>query len=363
MKILLISHSPNLYGAERCFLDLAEGLIESGHLFLVLCPAPGLLSEELRKLNIPVSYMYSPGIGKGSLKDILFFILRFIPAVIQLSRWMKKQKINIVYSNTINVLHGSVAAKLTGARVIWHIHEVKPKKTFLTKIAGVVINLLSTDVIFNSRATMKAFKKKPSSSWHVIYNGIEIRKYFEKKEDDLNFVIGFAGQMAEHKKPERFLYAFSEVKKQIPNIKGIMAGDGPVLPTLRLLAKELAIADDITFTGFLYDLTLFYSKVDVLVLTSDYEPFGLVIVEAMNYGRAVIAANVDGVPEVVTDGKTGYLVPADDINAYAEKIIYLARNPKVRRKMGETARQQIKERFSKSRYQQELISLLTKHFS
>ncbi len=182
-----------------------------------------------------------------------------------------------------------------------------------------------------------------------------------KKDNAADFTIGFAGQMTEQKKPERFLYAFAEVKKQMANVKGIMAGDGYCCPKLRSLANELAICNDIIFAGYLPDLTLFYTTIDVLILTSDREPFGRVIMEAMSYGRAVIAANVDGVPELVEDGKTGYLVPADDINAYVRKIIYLSKNPEHCRSMGEAAYQSVRERFSKSRYQQEIINLLTKY--
>ena len=359
MKILLISHSPNLYGAERCFLDLAEGLARTGQDFSVLCPAPGPLSQRLRALKIPVFYMPFPGIGTGSLKEILRFILLFFPAVIRLSRWMRKNRITIVYNNTINALFGPVAAKLIGIPSVWHIHEVKPGKAVLTKMAGIVINVLSSNAIFNSYATMKAFAMHPHASWYVFYNGIETRPCYEKSDFASNFVMAFAGQMAGHKKPERFLCAFSQVRKQTANIKGIMAGDGPMLPALRSLAQDLKIADDIVFTGYLSDLQPFYANIDVLVLTSDREAFGRVILEAMSYGRAVIASAVGGVPEVVEDGRTGYLVPAEDISAYARKILCLFENPELCRQMGENARRSVSERFGKSRYQEELIRILT----
>ena len=213
MKILLISHSPNLYGAERSLFDLAEGLVRSKQVFSVLCPANGSLSKELSKLKIPVFYMPFPGIGTGSFKEVLIFLLRFFPAVIRLSRWMKKQKVEIVYSNTINALYGPIAAKLIGVRSIWHIREVKPRKAFFKKVAGVIINLFSSEAIFNSYATMRAFSKHSPSNWHVIYNGIEIKDYYEKKENEANFVIGFAGQMVENKQPMRFLHAFFRNKK------------------------------------------------------------------------------------------------------------------------------------------------------
>ena len=82
--------------------------------------------------------------------------------------------------------------------------------------------------------------------------------------------------------------------------------------------------------------------------------------EAMSYGRAVIAADVGGVSELVEDGETGYLVPADDINAYVRKILYLSKNPEHCRSMGEASRQKGTGKVFKSCYQQALVNILTK---
>lgn len=300
-----------------------------------------------------------PGIGTGSLREVVRFTLLFFPTVMRLGRWMRRRNIQVVYSNTINALYGPFVANLIGIRSVWHIREVKFKKAAFNKLAGMVINLLASKVIFNSYATMKAFSRRPPSSWHVVYNGIEPKRYCAKKDFTSKFVMGFAGQMAGHKKPERFLYVFSKVRAHTANVKGIMVGDGPMLPALRSLAEDLGIADDVTFTGYLVDLHPFYCDIDVLVLTSDHEPFGRVIMEAMIYGRAVIAASVGGVPEVVEDGKTGYLVPANDISAYTRKVLGFVHNLEKCRQMGVAARRSVLERFSKSHYQQALIRILT----
>ena len=358
MKILLYSHSPNLYGAERSLLDLAEGLARSEHMVFALCPSPGPLSEELKKLTIPVSYMPFPGIGQGSAKEVLRFLLLFLPVVFRLSRWMRKNDIQVVYANTINAVSGCFAAALAGIRSVWHIREVKPKTAILTKIAGIIVHWISSEAVFNSYATLKVFRWKAFLPWHVVYNGIETGRHYKKKEDRSHFVMGFAGQMAAHKKPERFLQVFSRVKRRVPNARGIMAGDGPMLPKLLSLAKELKISEDITFTGYRADLDSFFDDIDILVLTSDEEPFGRVIMEAMSHGRAVVAAAVGGGPELVEEGKTGYLVPADDIDAYSRQVFTLLYSPEYCRRFGEAAHQRVAERFSKSLYQRQLIRIL-----
>lgn len=359
MKILLISHSSNLYGAERSLLDLAEGLVRSGHDIVALCPDDGPLPNELGKLAIPVHYMPFTGIGKGSIMEVLLFSALFFPSVLRLNRWMRKSKFDVVYNNTLNAVWGPLAAKISGTRLFWHIREVKPQMLFLRKIGGVVIQMMASEAIFNSHAAMKAFRHHPPLSWHVVYNGVDVKADYERRKNGLPFVMGYAGQMAHHKRPERFLYALCQVKKQAPGVKGIMVGDGPRLPMLRLLAKELEVADDVVFTGYLDSLDAFYAGIDVLVLTSDRESFGRVVVEAMSRGRAVIAAAVGGVPEVVEDGKTGYLVPANDIAAYAEKVLDFVNRPEFCYQMGAAGHQRVSELFSKSRYQQVLIRILT----
>ncbi|SMC72997.1 Glycosyltransferase involved in cell wall bisynthesis [Desulfocicer vacuolatum DSM 3385] len=361
MKILLISHSPNLYGAERSLLDLAERLAQSKHLILSLCPAKGAFSKALSKLNIPTFYMPIHGIGKGSIKEILLFIIFFPFDVLWLSRWMKRNKINIVYLNTVNSLCGAFAAKIAGIRSVWHIREVKkPKNKFLTKTIGFIIKLMASEVIFNSYSTMSAFMKQHPPSCHVIYNGVEPKGSFKKIMNDVPVVIGFAGQLIALKRPERFLYIFHQLKKiKGNNIKGIIAGNGSMLPELRTLAKSLRIDQDVTFTGYLTDLNQFYTEIDILILTSDYESFGRVLAEAMSYGRTVIASAVGGVPELVKNEVTGYLVKKQDTAAYSQKIIDLVNDPKQCQKMGDNARKIILERFSKHQYQENLISLLT----
>jgi len=358
MKILLYSHSANFYGAERSLLDLAEGLARSEHVVSALCPAPGPLSEEVKKLDIPVSYMPFPGIGAGSVREILHFLLVFLPAGIRLRRWMRKNDIQVVYANTINAVLGCFAAALAGIRTVWHIREVKPKNAILTKIAGIIINWISSEAVFNSYATMNAFKQRKSLRWHVVYNGIETNHPFKNKEFSSHFVAGFAGQMADHKKPERFLHVFSRLKSRAPNVRAIMAGDGPMLPKLRSMAEKLKIGDDIRFTGYLSDLDSFYSTIDVLILTSDRESFGRVVLEAMGHGRPVVAAAVGGVSELVEEGKTGYLVAADDIDAYCQKILFLKNHPETCRRMAEAAYRRVSERFCKSLYQRRLIRIL-----
>jgi len=360
MKILLVSHSSKLYGAERSLLDLAEGLVRTGHDISAVCPGPGPLAQELQKTGIPVFHRPLPGIGGGGMGELLRFFLLLPGAVFRFARWIRSSGFDVVYSNTINAVHSPLAARLAGVRSVWHIREVKPGRAFLARIGGVIINLLSTDAVFNSYATMRAFRSKPPASWHVIYNGVELpQKSHSDRSHTLSFLIGYAGQMTEHKKPERFLHVFSQVKTRENDVRGIMAGDGWMLPGLSSLAESLGIANEITFAGFLSDLEDFYSTIDVLVLTSERESFGRVIMEAMRHGRAVVAAAVDGVPELVEDGKTGYLVPAGDIKAYSQKILSLINDPENCRRMGEAGRRRVSEYFSKSRYQQEMIRILT----
>ena len=185
----------------------------------------------------------------------------------------------------------------------------------------------------------------------MIYNAIEDHHISHPDYTDGGVItVGYAGQMMLHKCPERFLHAFALSQQKVPSLRGIMAGDGQLLPQMKTLASQLGIGDLIDMPGFVYPLTSLYEKIDLFVLTSDQEPFGRVLIEAMAAYRPVIASRVGGIPEIVPDGKCGYLVTADDVPAYAEKIISLANNPELRRKMGLAAHQWVADNFSIDKY-------------
>lgn len=358
MTNLLISHTSDLNGAEKSLLDLAIGLKQQNISCLVLCPSAGKLSAKLEEENIPVSYMNLPRPQRDSI-SLLKFILLWFPTVINLSYFLHSKRIHVVYNNTIDGLYGPFASRISGIPCIWHVREVKPFNAQVRKLFTWLLVHLPNITVFNSKATMKAYSNKTYPNWRVIYNGVEIssRPPGTRNTSSSIVLVGFAGQMIAHKCPECFIRAFAVAQREFPNLVGVMAGDGSMLEDMKLLTKKLNISHCLQILGRVTDMPKFYKNLDIFVLTSEKEPFGRVLIEAMSVGCPVIAPIIDGVPEVVEDGLSGFLVKPNDTNAFAENILKLARDKDLRVQIGLAGYNRVRTFFSVKEYCSQVINI------
>lgn len=357
MTTLLISHTSELNGAEKSLLDLAIGLKLQNINCLVLCPVAGKLSAKLEEKMIPVSFMNLPR-PQRDLPSLLKFIVLWLPTVLSLLYFLHKKGIHIVYNNTLDGLYGPFASRLAGIPCVWHVREVKPLNVQVRKLFTWLLIHLPTITVFNSQATMRAYSNRAFLNWRIVYNGVKMNSRPPVSTNKPSVFVGFAGQMVAHKCPERFIHAFAVAQKAYPHLAGVMAGDGLMLEEMRLLAKKQRISHSLQIIGHVKDMVSFYRNLDIFVLTSEKEPFGRVLIEAMSVGCPVIAANVGGVPEIVEDGKTGFLVPPHDVNAFADSILLLARNRELRVQMGLAGYKRVQARFSITQYCNQLIGIL-----
>lgn len=356
--ILLISHTANLHGGERSLVDLSLGLQRRKVPFIVMCPAEGVLPELLRANGIKVQIFFLPRPQRNIIQLLKFFIL-WIIVVWRLRNWMRQNTIDIVYNNTIDGLYGPFAAKLNQCPCVWHVREVKPQNKHIRFLFVLLLKNFATQVVFNSNATMQAYQLRPYPHWQVIYNGLDLtRCHMNLSEKRDNFLLLFVGQIEKHKRADRFLEIVVRTKKSYPNLKGLIVGDGEELEEMKQLSQRIHVQNDVEFTGYLHDVNRVYQQSDVFILTSDTEPFGRVIIEAMAHALPVVAANVGGVSEVVDENITGFLVEKDDIDAYVEKIRQLIADPKLCREMGLAGRKRVESFFSLDAYQNNLIAVL-----
>ena len=126
---------------------------------------------------------------------------------------------------------------------------------------------------------------------------------------------------------DKAIRAFAELDR--PDATLLIAGTGRLESSLKELATELGVREDVEFLGFVPDEELpeLYSSVDLFVLPSEYEGFGIVFMEAMACGTPVVGTDVGGIPTAVADGETGYLVPRDGVDELADRMVYLLSEP------------------------------------
>lgn len=167
-------------------------------------------------------------------------------------------------------------------------------------------------------------------------------------------VVGSTGIWRPNKGFTFFIAACEIVQRQYPPARFLLGGrayapDVSFATSIWMRGQMLRATGALEFTGFLPDVGTFLSALDIFVLPSDCEPFGLILVEAMARGVPVIATRAGGVPEIVVDGESGLLVPPRDPQAMAEAILNLLANPLRRVEMGEAGRDRVRRHFDRRR--------------
>jgi glycosyltransferase involved in cell wall biosynthesis len=167
----------------------------------------------------------------------------------------------------------------------------------------------------------------------ILYNFVDFEAYAsvlearEEKKKDRPFTIGYAGRLSRVKGCEYLI-------KSLPFLDFsycvVIAGDGVLKNELIDQSNSLGVSKNITFLGYVKDLKDFYSAIDVLVVPSLMESFGLSAVEAQSAGVPVIASDVDGLKEVIDDGKNGLLFEVKNFMELAEKISAIRNNDQLR---------------------------------
>ncbi len=165
-------------------------------------------------------------------------------------------------------------------------------------------------------------------------------------------VVGTTGIWRPNKGFPQFIAAGEMIMRWNPSVKFLLGGkayrqDSSYSTTIIMRARVLRALNAIFFPGYQKEVSRFMSALDIFVLPSDCEPFGLVLVEAMAHGLPVVATNAGGVPEIVKHNETGLLVPAQNASAMADAIYHLICNPLKRMQMGESAKYQVRKMFNK----------------
>lgn len=183
----------------------------------------------------------------------------------------------------------------------------------------------------------------------VIYNGIDFVELNKEARQNVDlsipknsYVIGMVGRLSEQKAPDIFVEAAHLIKEQIPNAFFLMVGDGPLKKQIERQIDELDLKESFCITGWVENPTAYMKKMDIGLLISRWEGFGLVIPEYMASGIPVIASRVDAIPNLIEDGKDGILVNKDDFKSITENVVRVKTNPDLYTKLKLQAMKKVK---------------------
>jgi glycosyltransferase involved in cell wall biosynthesis len=283
---------------------------------------------------------------------------------------------------------GDVAKELSARRIqVLHTHRVRPD--IIGRIAGhragVAVNVSTqhylgeweergrcvgigvrflykrtlpyTQMIINiSAAEMGLMKAQnvPPDKLMVIHNGVDSDAFFPEHEDredaDLETggrgpVVGTVAFLNERKGIRYLVAAFRSVVDRFPDARLQIVGDGEERARLEAQIAALDLETNVSLLGRRADVRRMMNGFDVFVLPSLWEPFGLVIAEAMACGKPVVATHVGGIPEIVEHGSTGLLVPPAAAEPLADALITILANAELRHKLGRAGQRRFLERF------------------
>lgn len=196
--------------------------------------------------------------------------------------------------------------------------------------------------------------------WHVMPLGIELESLEREPPSAAEAraslrlppsgpVVGIVGRLVPIKDHETFLLAAREIVRSRPETTFAIAGDGEMRPALERRARELGLGESVRFLGWVQDLPMLYAATNLVVLTSRNEGTPVSLIEASTAGKPVVATRVGGVPEVVQDGRTGFLVQAREPAAVARQVLRILETPELGASFGRVGRASTPERFSAAR--------------
>jgi glycosyltransferase involved in cell wall biosynthesis len=291
---------------------------------------------------------------------------------LRLTKLFRHEGVALIHTNSLKSdILGGLAGRLAGIPVIWHVRD-RIEPDYLPKNVVRVFRLLAAiipkHIVANSAATFATLHLRQKQKHFTVYSGIiplsrPLRVVHdgtnvqdgEKESDrpvDSAPVIGLVGRITRWKGQHIFIQAAAQVLKRFPTAQFQIIGSAlfdeyEYEREVRQLANELGIARAVRFLGFRPDVQELITKLQILVHASILgEPFGQVIVEGMAAGKPVVATNGGGVPEIVIDGVTGFLVPMGDATAMAAAIGRLLENPKMMNEMGTAGQRRAESHFS-----------------
>lgn len=346
-----------LGGQERVAVDLAVSQHRAGWRVSVLSLAPppdGPFAAELRNAGVQVARVARCRDGVDPM------------LVLRLCRWLRKHSIDLVHThNRMALIYGAPAARLAGAAVVHTKHGYNPRRG-TRLLAGNLSGKLVAGFVAVSEETAAVARQRREineARLHVIANGIELGQFQpnpaagQRIRTELGIaaddcVIGAVGRVAKEKNHALLLRAAAPLLHSGGHL--VIAGDGPLLPALREEARGMP---NVHLLGVRGDVRDVLNAFDIFAMSSDTEGMPLVVLEAMATALPIVSTSVGGIPNVVEEGKTGFLVPARDESALRQRLERLVVDRDARRALGNQARQVALDRYSAERMQRDYLHL------
>lgn len=353
----MVALSLDVGGLERLLIDLVRALRQRGH-HVEVCTlkeagalAPALTAEGVTITSLNKAEGLSP------------------KPVLALRDLIRRQRIDVVHTHNSSAhLFGSLAALLAGPQtgLIHTRHGLGDTGHWRAHLRNTLCAWLSDFVVPVSEDTERVCRSQercPASRLRTIINGIDLSPYLStappeaSQRTDGNWHIGHVGRLSPVKNQAMLLHVHARFLEHYPNAHLSLAGDGPESDKLKALARQLGLTDQVSFLGYRSDIAELMRTFDWFCLTSLSEGLPLVAIEAMASARPVVSTAVGGLPEIVIDGRTGFLAQSEDVDGMLARWLQLAGSGDELATMGINARQLAQEHYGLGRMTDEYEAL------
>lgn len=259
-------------------------------------------------------------------------------------RSLRNQKFAIVQLHFGGRSVCRLARAATHAKIIRHLHGRILEPRGLTPVH---FSARGADVVVAvSQAVARQVVDGPA---RVVYAGVTVPSGDAsalRRHDNSEIVIGTAGRLVELKGIEYLLRAAAPLGREFPALRVEIAGSGPQREKLEKAVADAGLGEKVKFLGWIDDLKSVLPRWDVFVMPSLEEGFPIAALDAMAAGLPVVATPVGGVPEIIEDGKTGWLVPPRDVEALTSRLRLLLCHPDLRVSAGAAGYARVRDHFN-----------------
>ena len=366
IKKILIAHSSNdLYGASKVIISIVDIFIKNGFKVYLILPNNGPLNnhEIIKKTNLKIINL---GVFRKKYFNFFGFISRLyfiIKSSLYIKNFLKRNQIDLVYTNTSTLISPSIAAKFAGIKSIFHIHEIPDGNFIYVRFITTFLNFFAKDVICVSESvynfwTKNALKKSKAK---IIYNGFNIKKSKSKILNNDKIVFTNISRIIPYKGHSLLIRIFEILCKKNKNIYLQIVGDTlpeyqKYLDQLKLDIKKRELNNNIKFLGFRNDIISILEKSSFFIHTPlSPDPLPTVIFEAIKSQTPVITNGLGGAYEILNNGKNGLIIKNDLIEESVKNILSYLDNKKEQNKNVNEAFKYVYDNFSQEQFKREIL--------
>ncbi len=352
--LCFVVHSLNPGGAERLAVEMSIELSQDYRITVVCLDEPGKWAQSLREEGIPVLCLWrQPGFDRA--------------AAVDLSRICREANVDVIHAHQSTPwFYAALAKRRYGKpRLLFEEHGrfFPEEDKWLRRLVNRLIIRKVTDRVVavseDIRDRLIRYEGLEHDDIEVVYNGVRIdvapqpemrarvRAEFGFSADE--FVVGSVGRLDEIKNYPMLVESLALAHGEVAGVRGLIVGSGPDSGRIAKAIEKAGASNVVKMAGHREDARLILRSLDLFVLSSLSEGTSMALLEAMALGVPAVVTDVGGNPEVVIDGKTGWVVPSRDVGSLSAAIVAAAKDSAAAQQVGAAGRDRFVEKFAFSR--------------